>query len=132
MILHLSNALLFVITWMVQIWIYPKLSLPEDRRFFSYNWYKAFIVVLTLPAMTAQSVMHSINFFNQPGWIHAVQLFGTISAIILTFGFAVPLHVQMTREGISEAQVKRLIRIHSLRTICWTIIFLLDFIKFRH
>ena len=132
MMLHLSNAVLFLVTWIVQVWIYPKLSTPENERFFSYNWYKAFIVVCTLPAMVVQGIGHSFNLFSEPGWIHGVQWFGVVITVLLTFGFAVPLHVRITREGTSDGLVARLIRIHSFRTACWTVIFLLDFIKFRN
>jgi hypothetical protein len=126
MILHLSNALLFMIAWTVQLWVYPKYVRPINNLL-----YKAVIVVLTLPAMTIQGIYHSLNLFYAPGWIHIIQWLCMLITVALTFAYAVPVHLKMSREGNSESLVKRLLSIHSVRTACWTIILLLDFVKFR-
>lgn len=130
-ILHLSNALLFVVAWVVQLWVYPAFARPDKEAVFSYVRYRAFIVVLTLPPMVVQGIWHSLNLFYAPGWIHALQWAGMVVTVILTFMYAVPLHLKMNKEGNSAELMKKLIRVHSVRTVCWTVIFLLDFVKFR-
>jgi len=130
-ILHLSNALLFIITWIVQLWIYPKFVRPDHPPLINNLYYKSVIVVLTLPAMTVQGIYHSLNLYYAPGWIHIIQWLCMLITVVLTFAFAVPVHLKMSREGNSESLVKRLLSIHSVRTACWTIILILDFVKFR-
>ena len=132
MILHLTNACLFIITWLVQLWIYPSFARMSSEQFSKrYNTYLPVIVFFTLPLMLTQAVWHSLNLYQFPGRIHIVQWIGVLITFIITFGFAVPVHFKLKKEGNTGLLIKKLLSTHTVRTIAWTVIFLLDFIKYR-
>lgn len=130
--LHLSNAGLFIVAWLVQLWIYPAFSRLHQDEFFKWqSRYQPIIIIITLPLMIMQAIGHTENIFAHQQWIHVIQWIGCLITFILTFGIAVPVHLKMKKAGNSKDLMNRLLTAHTFRTISWTIIFVLDFIKFR-
>lgn len=132
MILHLSNAWLCVLAWVVQLWVYPTFGrLPSEKFFSQHPRYRIGIVFLTLPFMLIQSVQHTQNLLNNANLIHSIQWVAVLVTFVITFLFAVPIHLKMRTQGNQLPLIKSLLRYNLMRSSAWTVILVLDFIKFQ-
>lgn len=131
MLLHLSNAWICLVAWVVQIWIYPGFkNYSKDQFLNRQRIYFPIAVFCTLPPMMVQAYGHSIELWTFFSFLQLTQWIAVLLTWIITFFYAIPLHVQFRRVGNKTDLNIKLIRIHWIRTIAWTFILIIDFIKY--
>ncbi len=122
-----SDAGLLVLIWIVQLVIYPSFryyELPNLKAW--HDLYTKRITVVVMPLMLVQlslSVFSFIKDVNDP-----IQILDTLLVVLTwvsTFLIFVPLHGLITREKHVTSSVKKLIKYNWLRTILWSVIYLL-------
>ena len=127
----LVDAGLFVLTWMVQLIVYPGFLAysPTDL----VTWHKKYtprITLIVAPLMLAQLVFSILLAVNSPGVLSVGVAILVLGIWVSTFLFFVPIH-RLIDEGRAEERVlKRLVRLNWVRTLGWALILLLDLINY--
>ena len=122
---------LVVLTWIVQLVIYP------GFRFYSREemdqWHPVYTIRITyvvLPLMFGQLILHALNTWTNPGIFPLINFMLVIGMWVITFVWAVPLHQKADRGQDLEGVVNDLNRVHTYRTIGWTTIFIISLYTF--
>ena len=125
--LSFFNFGLLILIWLVQLVIYPSFK-HWDRRSFARNhaWYTGAITWVVLPLMFGQVGMLVVHWSPDAGGIIISQCLLVAIAWLATFSMSVPLHRRL-QQGWDMQTIDRLVISNVLRTIAWTIVFLLDF-----
>ena len=118
---------LVILIWMVQVIVYPGFRHLNDSYFISvhksYAWIISFFVV---PLMTVQLAMKCTRVYQEPNAVTITSLSLVLLCWIATFFLAVPCHKRLDIRGKDLAVVDRLVRVNWIRTLGWTMVFLLN------
>lgn len=122
---------LLVLTWLVQLLIYPSFAyLLNDRVNFNvwHEKHMSRITYVVLPLMLVQLVLGFLAlWWFWSGW----QIACALSVFViwgLTVFVAVPLHGRLSRHADDHdgtRLLERLLRVHGIRTFLWTLVFLM-------
>lgn len=121
------DSFLFALAWVVQLIVYPSFRWVNSAE--NPNWHRIYtyrIVILTLPTMLAQLVLHAIIAYSYLGTATVLSLSLVMCSWALTFGYAVQLHKRISIDGPRPDLVNRLLRVHGLRTAVWSLVFLMQ------
>ena len=125
--LIIDTALLILI-WLVQLIIYPVFGFMNAAEL--KRWHRVYVPRITLvvaPLMILQLVLYIYSFrLEMQSIIQVILLFGVW---INTFLQAVPLHARIFIEKNGEIQfaVKKLLRVNWIRTVLWSVLWILHF-----
>ena len=118
---------LCILIWMVQLIVYPSFLFFSDNNLFT--WHKSYtkaIALIVIPLMLGQlgiviyQVFLAQNIYTLVSIVFVVFLWG-----ITLLKFA-PMHQQIS-EGNTQIQLlKTLVQMNWIRTIIWTLLFLLS------
>ncbi len=125
----LSDFGLVVLIWIVQIIIYPSFHFYAAKDLFIWhNKYTNLITFIVLPLMFIQLGTTGYITFKSGTTLHIIQLVLIILIWISTFAQAVPLHNKIANDtdGLVYT-ISQLVKVNWIRTILWTIIFILSF-----
>ncbi|MBT8354840.1 MAG: hypothetical protein KJO60_09970 [Desulfofustis sp.] len=120
------NGGLVVLIWLVQIIIYPGMHGWDQARFAQlHKDYATRISFIVGPLMLGQAALALHQLVTAPGGTAIMQtlLIGAVWGV--TIFISVPLHRRLS-DGYEEKNVNRLVTTNWLRTLCWSLVFLLD------
>ena len=120
------NSGLVVLIWLVQVIIYPGMHGWDQDRFPDlHKNYTTRISFIVVPLMLGQAALALNQLITVPGSAAVVQalLIGAVWGA--TIFISVPLHRKLS-EGYEVGTVNRLITTNWLRTIGWSLVFLVD------
>lgn len=123
---NLFNFGLLVLTWMVQLIVYPGFQYYTAENL--DRWHQAYtpaISVIVIPLMFGQLFLTGYQLLKTPGLVSIVVFILVIAVWALTFVRAVPLHNQLAVGTDTENAIKSLLSVHWYRTVVWTLIFVL-------
>ena len=121
----LINTSLCVLAWMVQLIIYPGFIFYSEIDIKKWHGiYKQRMLYIVAPLMLAQLMLYTFFLFENPNVLSLVLLVVVLSTWVITFFVAVPLHQAVEREVDSRDARKNLVRMHWIRTLLWTMIFI--------
>ena len=117
---------LVVLIWLVQVVIYPAFAEISPERF--VRWHGGYTRALTwivAPLMLGQVALLGWLLIVRPSsWGYLAA--GTVAvAWIATFALAVPAHDKLQATGLDREVVARLVAVNWVRTVAWTLAFLL-------
>ncbi|NNF47548.1 MAG: hypothetical protein EX260_01360 [Desulfobulbaceae bacterium] len=115
-----------VLIWLVQIIIYPGMHGWDQARFAQlHKDYATRISFIVGPLMLGQAALALHQLVTAPGGTAIMQtlLIGAVWGV--TIFISVPLHRRLS-DGYEEKNVNRLVTTNWLRTLCWSLVFLLD------
>ena len=123
----LVDAGLFVLAWMVQLIVYPGFLAysPSDL----VTWHKKYtprITWIVAPLMMAQLVLSFLLTVNNPRIISISVLLLVLGTWITTFLFFVPVHRLIDQGRAQMRDLNALVAKNWMRTLGWTLIFLLN------
>ena len=123
---RLASFGLVVLIWLVQIIIYPAFAEIAPDRFAPWHaGYTRAVTWIVAPLMLAQVALLAWLAIVRPS-PRVLLAAGMIAvAWIATFALAVPAHDQLQTIGLDRAVVARLIAGNWVRTIAWTLAFVL-------
>jgi len=122
---------MFFVTWIIQILVYPTFGRLTQNQFQKrQKIYVPVVVLITLPLMSIQLFGHFQQLWKLYSPIQLFQCILVLSTWIVTFLFAIPTHAQLRIQGNKSELTSRLVKIHWIRTLAWSIILILDFIKY--
>ena len=122
---------MLLVIWIVQIIIYPSLSIIEDSGF--SDWHRRYcskIGFFVLPLMTAQFLESSGAVFFVGSILDWCKFVTVILALLVTFAISAPCHRKLTKLGRNHAVLDRLSATNWFRTVLWSSAFILSFIKY--
>ena len=123
------NGGLAVLIWLVQIIIYPGMHGWDRDRFTGlHRDYARRISFIVVPLMLGQAALALHQLFTVPGSIVVVQTLLIAGVWGVTMFISVPLHRKLS-EGYKSKTVNGLITSNWLRTAGWSLIFLLDTLR---
>lgn len=137
LIMQFSNELrtmvdfgLVVLIWLVQLIIYPSFLHSQPSTF--QDWHQAYslrISLFVIPLMFAQVGLIGFQLYTAPGWPIYIAA-GLVALIWLsTFTQAVPLHNLISAGQIQSDTLPLLVSRNWIRTILWTIVFFLGWVR---
>ena len=126
------NAGLTVLIWLVQIIIYPGMHGWDRARFAElHKDYATRISFIVGPLMLGQAAFALYQLVAAPGGVAVVQglLIGVAWGV--TIFISVPLHRKLS-DGYDIYTVQRLVTSNWLRTVCWSLVFLIDMMRWQN
>ena len=123
---NIVNFGLLVLTWMVQLIVYPGFQYFNAENL--NRWHQAYtpaISVIVIPLMFGQLFLTGYQLFKTPDFV-TIGIFLLVVAVwTITFIRAVPLHNQIATGTDTENAIRSLLSTHWYRTVIWTLIFIL-------
>ncbi len=121
---------LVVLIWLVQLIIYPSFLHSHQATF--QDWHQVYsfrISLFVIPLMFAQVGLIGFQVFTAPGW--AVYLSAALVVLIWvsTFTQAVPLHNLISAGKVQPDTLTLLVARNWVRTVLWTIVFFLGWVR---
>ena len=121
-----------VLIWLVQIIIYPGMHGWDPARFaVLHRDYARRISFIVGPLMLGQAALalHQLIAFPVSTVVAQILLIGGVLGV--TIFISVPLHRRLSG-GYEERTVNRLVATNWLRTVGWSLVFLLDMLRWTH
>lgn len=123
------NTGLLVLIWLVQIIIYPSMHGWEKSAFTElHRSYSLRISLIVGPLILAQSVCAVQQLIKTPDLISIGQFLLIASVLAATALISVPLHRRLS-SGYRFRELDRLIQTNWLRTVGWSLISLLGWLR---
>lgn len=124
----LADFGLFVLIWMVQLIAYPGFRFFQKSDLFPWHeYYTKVITFFVVPLMFGQLGLHLFGMIKSNfHWIQIVSFVMIITVWLVTFLKAVPLHARISAGENLQESITNLIRVNWLRTILWTLVFMLS------
>lgn len=130
-IVVLVNLGLVMLGWIAQIVIYPGLLYYSEENLKKWHGpYASRITLFAFPLMTSQLGLYAFSAYKVPGILSFMVLTLVICSWLTTFRQAVPLHSEIGKSSDSTELRKKLIRVNWIRTVIWTIIFIISIIVY--
>jgi DMSO reductase anchor subunit len=121
---------LVVLIWLVQLVIYPSFKYYPVEAF--REWHQQYTISVSyvvMPLMLGQMGVALFQLYTRPDF-YAITTFVLITAAwILTFVYAVPLHAKLEETSTPLPLVEKLLRVNWLRTIFWSLSFILNLLN---
>ena len=121
---------LVVLIWLVQLIIYPSFRYMSPEQL--AVWHPKYTNLITLvvgPLMLAQVAVVGWEVMSRFSWLALISAVLVGLTWVLTVFQAVPLHNQIAAGINLSDTVERLILANWLRTVVWTVIFLLGLVR---
>lgn len=120
---------LLVLIWVVQIIIYPGMHAWVNEKFADlHRDYTRRISVIVGPLMLAQAVLALRQIIIAPEFLSVMQAILIASVWSVTIFISVPLHRRLS-SGYDARVINRLINTNWLRTVGWSLVSLLDWLR---
>ena len=117
---------LVVLIWLVQVVIYPAFAEIAPDRFTRWHaGYTRAVTLIVAPLMVGQAVLLVWLALVRPSPRVLLAAGMVAVAWISTFAMAVPAHETLQATGLDRAVVARLVAANWVRTVAWTLAFLL-------
>ncbi|MEJ2003637.1 MAG: hypothetical protein P8X57_01445 [Cyclobacteriaceae bacterium] len=117
---------LVILIWLVQLIIYPAFEFSHRSSF--PDWHRKYMWLITLfvaPLMFAQLAFIIYQVYAFRNIMSVISLVLAIFVWVHTFLRAVPVHNKLSTDGNTKLLVLKLVRVNWLRTVIWTMIWIL-------
>lgn len=120
---------LVVLIWLVQLIIYPSFLYYQKENLI--NWHRIYtsrIFIIVVPLMVVQLLLSIISIYININ-LESITSFVIILLLwSITFTFFAPLHFKISGGEISLKQLNILVKLNWVRTILWSILFLIRYL----
>ncbi len=123
----LSNSFLLAIIYQTQLITYPTFLEISPKKFNKYHKnYVNVITYLVAPFMVLELSTLVVIIYNNKGFLLIKSLLTLIVIWLVTFIVMVPIHNNISKK-YKSSQIRRLINYNWIRTILWTLKFIVVF-----
>ena len=117
---------LVVLIWLVQLIIYPSFHYVSAFEFQAWHGrYQTLISWFVIPMMFCQVWLVGREALATRSLVDAASALLVAAAWIVTFTLSVPCHRALAQAGKDPAVIDRLVATNWLRTVAWTLVFVL-------
>lgn len=121
---------LVVLIWLVQLIIYPSFRHTDPAAFQSWHSsYSMLICVFVIPLMFAQVAIIGYLLYQYASWALWVSALLVVFIWLSTFLQAVPIHNLLGQNTEVSANIERLIAVNWIRTVLWSVVFGLGWVR---
>ncbi len=120
---------LVVLIWMVQLIIYP--SFMYFRKTDLLSWHDIYtkrISIVVIPLMFGQLFLAIFQLVQAFNFYTLISMVLVTAVWVSTFAQFVPMHHTISKGNVDGSLLQQLVRCNWLRTLLWTLIFLLNLI----
>ena len=121
LLIHLiSNAIMFGITWVVQLVHYPMIHMLDEEKFFEYQ--RAHVIpttIITFPTMVTEWATAFLLVLYVSSGVNYLLLGLSTLLWISTMTLQVPTHRKLAKE-YTEEMTDKLINTNWIRTAIWS------------
>ncbi len=120
-----------VLIWCVQLVIYPSFAHYSEANLL--KWHRSYtkrVTYIVLPLMFSQLILGVLHIFQIRNWYTILSLILIFILWVLTFRVFVPLHFSIDNNNPVPNVCQKLIRKNWLRTVLWTLLFLISLVNF--
>ena len=125
------NTGLFILIWLVQIIIYPSFYYYQENDLKRWHGiYTRKITYIVMPLMLGQLGLYTWISFTRANWADWISL-GLIGIIWgITFLISIPWHHRIDHHDDTIRDRQQLVRSNWIRTVLWTIIFIISIYQY--
>ncbi|OZV69779.1 hypothetical protein [Winogradskyella aurantia] len=123
----LTDTGFLILIWAVQLVIYPSFNYYTPKNLF--EWHKNYTVRVTyivLPLMFSQLILAVIYVWQIQNWYSILSILIIVILWLLTFLIFVPLHQGIDKAQPQERVCDKLVSKNWIRTVLWTLLFILS------
>lgn len=121
---------LVVLIWLVQLIIYPGFRHISPEVFTSWHAsYSTLISIFVIPLMFAQVAIIGYQLYLHATWAVWISAVLVVLIWLSTFLQAVPIHQLLGQHLEVSANVERLISVNWIRTVLWSVVFGLGWVR---
>lgn len=125
----LVNFGLVVLIWIVQLIVYPSfLFYKRENLVLWHNTYTQRIAIVVVPLMLLQLIISITNCLFGFNMIKLLTLLIAVFLWVFTFTSFAPIHFKISENNFETVQLNQLVTRNWIRTILWTILFILAII----
>lgn len=125
----LVNFGLVVLIWIVQLIVYPSfLFYKRENLVLWHNTYTQRIAIVVVPLMLLQLIKSITNCLFGFTTINLLILLIAVFLWVFTFTSFAPIHFKISENNFETEQLNQLVTRNWIRTILWTILFILAII----
>ncbi|MCR9293775.1 MAG: hypothetical protein NXI32_13705 [bacterium] len=118
---------MLLLIWIVQLIIYPSFLHVDSSEFKSWHYrYTGLITIFVAPLMLGQAGCYCLDLFLERHWDTVFNMVMIAIAWLATIVWSIPCHDRMQKNGFDRGVVLRLISTNWIRTIAWTLVFVMD------
>lgn len=118
---------LVVLIWMTQLIVYPSFLHFQGSDLLTWHGkYTAMMGYIVAPLMLIQLGFALFSLLKDFGAIELVNFLLVLATWVSTFAIFVPIHGAISAGEISDSLLSELVRKNWIRTVLWTVIFLLS------
>jgi hypothetical protein len=122
-----SDTAMLILIWLVQLIIYPAFRSIDSGQFTRWHHrYMHVIAWIVIPLMILQSGAIGLQLLYDPSRLHWVSSVAVLTAWVSTFTLSVPCHNALQSRGNLPELTDRIIRTNWIRTLSWSIVFLIS------
>jgi len=122
-----ADSAMLALIWLVQLIIYPAFRHIRPDRFPAWHRiYVRTISVIVIPLMLIQACCIAVQLMGAPKPEQLGAAGAVLSAWVVTFTISAPCHRKLQAVGSDEALIQHLINTNWLRTIGWTLAWILN------
>ncbi|MFC1834610.1 hypothetical protein ACFL2Q_07745 [Thermodesulfobacteriota bacterium] len=115
-----------IVVWLAQAIMYPGLAHIERNAFVSWHrQYSSRIAFFVIPLLCGQAIILGIMIYFGGGVLTILSAAIIFLCWASTFGLSVPCHAKLQRTGKDLSVIRRLVLTNLVRTILWTIVFMI-------
>ena len=130
MYLKIIDFGLVVLIWIVQLIIYPGFLYYERAALLEWHaQYTHFIGLIVMPLMLGQLVLHAYWLLRDFSMMRLFAFIMIIALWLITYFWAMPLHSAISEGENLGVILSSLVRMNWIRTVLWTLVFLISFVK---
>ncbi|MDQ7782820.1 MAG: hypothetical protein RDU20_08065 [Desulfomonilaceae bacterium] len=115
-----------VVVWLAQVIMYPSLAhIKEDAFVTWHRQYSSRIAFFVIPLLCGQAIIVGIMVYFVGGFLTILSAAIIVLCWVSTFGLSVPCHAKLQRSGKDISVIRRLVRTNLVRTVLWSVVFLI-------
>ncbi|MBL0765651.1 hypothetical protein [Marivirga atlantica] len=123
----LIDCCLFMLAWLVQVIIYPSFQYTDVQKLsFWHNRYQRLISYFVLPLMLSELIISFYYTLYDFSIVHLTHSGLVIIIWLSTFLHAVPVHQNIENQSNTEENIRKLVKVNTLRTLLWTVLLILS------
>ncbi len=120
---------LVILIWMVQLLVYPSFTFyTKENLALWHTTYTPRITIIVAPLMLAQLGIAILRLYSEIGLFTVANGVLVAATWLTTFFVFIPIHDRIQKDEYSQKLLYQLVSLNWIRTVLWTLIFILEFL----
>lgn len=115
-----------IVVWLAQVIMYPSLARIDKDAFVS--WHRKYanrIAFFVVPLLCGQVIILGILIYLKKDFLQILSAVIIVLCWVSTFGLSVPRHAKLQKRGKDLSVISSLVWTNLVRSLLWTIVFMI-------